>query len=246
MPVALILTAAVQPTASGRVDSAAPTVRLAEYRAAISHWLRLSAAGLVSSVTVAETSGWPIDDLVPARHDARLDVMSVAIPSPLLARGKGAAEAHALDVVIGRLADSAAEDFTIYKCTGRLWVRNAARVLTPLPARSVRVRATADLSYCDSRFYGAGGHAWRTTLKGLADEIDEDRGLILEQVLGQRLRCSAPGAGVDVERFAARPALVGRSGTTGATYDGRMARLRAVGAAPLEAVLRRYSRIKQF
>lgn len=229
MTLTLVLTAAVAPTVSVRVTVADPEQRARDYHAAIAAWSR-TAGRLGMELVVVETTGaersafWPPG--CPGRH------VGFRADAETSARGKGAVEAVALDRALAEV-----DEGTVYKCTGRLWVANAERLVVPLAPDAARIRRTLDRTWVDGRFLGASTAVWRRALTGMAPEVDDGDGRYLEHVMADRLAREGVLHGTSLERFPARPAFVGRSGSTGVDYRSPAQRLKGLALSPLEALL---------
>ena len=233
----LLLTAAVTPTVRHRVSVTDPEQRAAEYHAALRRW-GATASRLGLDLVVVETTGaersafWPAG--VPGRF---LSCPPDACPPDVgpATRGKGAVEAAALDHAFARAPELG--EGTVYKCTGRLWVANAAALLAPLPAATARLRRTLDWSWVEGRLLGASVDVWRGVLAGMADEVDDPAGRYLEHVLADRLRPAWASGRVTVDRLPRRPVYVGRSGSTGHDYGSVRERVKRLGLPPVDWLL---------
>lgn len=238
----ILLTVAVTPNVLSRVVVDQPLVRLHHYREAISAWA--SATERIGfSLAVVETTGALASEVVPESARGRTTFLSYAPSGDRRLRGKGAAEfgaiAHAIQVL--GLPDSA----TLYKCTGRLVLVNADRLLTPVADRTVRVRGTLDRSWFDTRLLGAQVSVWQDTLLNAGARADDTKGLFLERTVAAVVSSEAALGRLSIETFRERPRFEGSSGSTGVRYTRRFARLRAIFDAPLEAGLRRLAASKQ-
>jgi hypothetical protein len=230
--VTVVLTAAVTPTVTQRVSVADPGQRAREYAAALTRWAG-TARQLGLNLVVVETTGAPREALWPAGVEGR-HLSFVADPADS-ARGKGAVEAAAIDHALAHAPELRAG--TAYKCTGRLWVANAADLLGALPPTTARIRRTLDWSWVDSRLVGASVDLWRGALAGMGADVDDRAGHYLEHVLADRLRRAWATDGAAVQRLGRRPVYVGRSGSTGIDYRSPRERLKGAVLQPLESLL---------
>lgn len=226
--IAVVLTVAidVQVAAAVLVD---PAERAAQYRAALTAWDQV-ATQTGAGLHLLDCTGASSDRL-RAELGPIVDrtVVTSFRPTPdLLARGKGAVEAAALDEWMWT---GPAAETTVFKGTGRLVVRNAARLLRAAPVAGVIARRRADFSWVDTRFIGLRPATWRTTFSGMSKEIDDEQGVYLEHVAGYRLLRAVATREASWAPFAERPQFLGRSGTTGQQY-------RALPTAVLGRVMR--------
>jgi hypothetical protein len=244
MTIAIILTAAVYPSVQGPVTVRDPQVRLAQYAVALGNWSRaVTARGW--QMAVVETTG-SAAELRSRGMVARTTWLGQYEPdAAALARGKGAVEADAIDWLLDENADRIHPTTSVFKCTGRLWLKNHDRVLTEVGRNSVRVRSTMDGSWVDSRLLGATAQTWRSHLRQMGAAVDDPAGVYLEQVIGRRLHIMLGLDAGTIERFPRRPQLVGISGTTGKAYRGRGEIIRTAVLDPIEELISRNMRRKQ-
>ncbi|WP_258724174.1 hypothetical protein [Cellulomonas sp. NS3] len=246
-PGIVLLTATVTPNGDFGIAGASPDRRREQYRRAVAHWAS-SLHGSPFGLAVVETSGEPAESLtrlVAVRSSAPVEVHPFAPTAGLVARGKGAIEAAAIEHVLKSREEPVDGATTLFKATGRLRLLNAAVCLEPLAPATVRVRMTLDRTYADTRLLGARASVWRTCLTGMAEEVDDDAGVFLEHVVASRIAGRAALGAIAVSRFPTRPVLAGESGTSGARYSP----LRQLASArllhPLESALVRLAQRKQ-
>jgi len=214
----LLLTAAVSPSPGIGTSLSSPRERARQYQVALASWLDFAHA-TSSRVVVVETTGATIEDLVPRNYDGlNFELLPHAPSDSMLAAGKGAVEAAAIDHVLDTL--DVAGSTVITKVTGRLSLRNPADVLQQLPPRTVAVRRTLDRRFADTRLVQTDCDTWKSRLHGMAEEVDERAGDILELVLAQRLIVAEYRRQIVVRSFPSRPSFLGASGTSGQRYDG--------------------------
>ncbi|MBT1675197.1 hypothetical protein KK087_02970 [Curtobacterium flaccumfaciens pv. flaccumfaciens] len=216
----VLLTATVRPNTTMNLVQHDPDARLAQYRHAIGVWAA-QLDGTSFGLTVVETSGATATQLLSSvdagsRHRIRVVQYDPTESDP--SRGKGRLEADAIVHGLASIEQASGSDQSIYKSTGRLVLRNARRLVVPIPSRTVRVRMTLDRSFADTRFVGARAHDWRTVLLADAAAIDEEAGVYFEHVLAAAVARSAALKQIRVEHFPERPYLTGQSGSTGRRY----------------------------
>jgi hypothetical protein len=203
----IVLTAAVEANPIYGSALSDPATRLKQYVASVSGWARI-AEKCSFDLLVVETSG---NEEALAKY---FPTCGFRVEDEIAKRGKGAAEAVALDDALVNYQLS--KESTVVKVTGRLQVRNATRLIIP-SAGDVRVRRTLDRRYCDTRFFISSYAVWESTLTGMHHEVDDSNGRYLEHVMAKRL-IDAEYTGVEVARFAERPQIIGSSGTTNQKY----------------------------
>ena len=136
----LLLTATVRPS-PGIAGSRHNDVdqRLAEYRVAIAHAVRV-ARSVGARVVVAENSGASLADLVPGReHRSTVELDAAPVSDPVEVRaGKGFAE---MKLVAGarRRCPAVADASLVWKLTGRYRIRNLAALIHATPAADLTV-----------------------------------------------------------------------------------------------------------
>lgn len=224
MTTLLVLTASIDPRNCPRVERFDVGQRLGDYRSALQAWLgRLDSSW---SVLFVENSGSPLDSLreVADRCDVPVTFWQYVEDADITAQGKGVGEAAILDRVI----DSPHLDGHdwVVKCTGRLSVSNALRVLAPAPSEPAFSAAILpDLSYADSRLFAATPDALRGYFRGLGRHVDEPSGRYFEHALARGMH-SGMAEELRFVPLAELPIFEGVSGSTGGHYGWRKALLR--------------------
>ncbi|WP_456786669.1 hypothetical protein [Cellulomonas sp. P5_C5] len=174
-----------------------------------------------------------------------LDLLALPVPPQgIVTRGKGASEALMMDAFAAAHPD---DEGLWLKATGRLFVRNASRIVPDVgSSAAVVARLSLDLRHMDTRFFGASPAVWLRHLVGAASEVDEASGTRIEHVLCRRVLRSL-GDGATLVRMRGQPAFVGRSGTwSRRRYDGTLADGRRLAADSVDALLRGPLRNKHF
>jgi hypothetical protein len=229
----VLLTATVRPNTQLYVAQADPLVRLGQYQRAIASWVDAVEAA-DADLFIVETSGATADDLllnVPVASRASINVLSFDAGDTKADRGKGRIEAEAILHGLSAIQQTSGAGGTVYKGTGRLVVRNAARILRRLPPEAVQIRMTADRSFADTRLLGASIGTWQQVVLADRDYIDEMRGVFLEHTVAASVGRAAALKTIQIQRFSQRPSFDGQSGSTGRQY-------RSAGQGP-GAILRR-------
>lgn len=246
-PGIVLLTATVTPNGNFGIVAASPDRRREQYRRAVAHWAS-SLRGSPFTLAIVETSGEPADSLtrlVAVGSSATVEVHAFAPTASLVARGKGAIEAAAIQHVLEPRDEPVDGSATLYKATGRLRLLNAGACLELLAPATVRVRMALDRTYADTRLLGARASVWRTCLEGMAEEVDDDAGVFLEHVVASRIASRAALSTIAVSRFPVRPVLAGESGTSGARYSPLRQFASGRLLHPLESALVRLAGRKQ-
>ncbi len=228
----IVMTAAV--IADPRIGSAVldPGRRLEEYRGAVRRW-RLAAKQTGFTLVLVETSGsTALEDEVRS--------ISYTPTDEQLTRGKGAAEAAALDHALMSL--NLEREATVVKVTGRLFVENAVRLLKPVVPNHASVRRSLDRRYCDSRFFSTTAGFWLDHLAGMGEDVNDAVGRYLEHSLGFRLIGAEFVGGATIDSFPVRPLIVGQSGSAGTRYGTAIDRLRGPLLGPAERLARGFAR----
>lgn len=244
----LLLTAAVTPNVQSPTAVSSPTQRLAQYHGVLKRVLDTLPRG--SGVIVVETTGMPRSTFLQGMDEAlaaRVDYQNYE-PSPdELSRGKGAVELRAIDDALSRAIPNLRDDLTLYKLTGRLFVRNLTKLMAPVPSMTLAARGTLDRSWVDTRLLGARISFWKDMLCAAAPLCDDSRGIYVERAIPAHLARRIVLGDVRVQRFPQRPQFSGVSGSTGRVYGTSAIRsgVETIIGAPLESAMARLSSMKQ-
>lgn len=212
----LLLTATINPPAAmPLVARRDPQLRLRDYEWALTGWL---AAGCVQRIVFCENSGHDLGSLrriADACPQVDVEFLAVSNEGAMTGRGKGYAELHLIRLALdqSRLIASAP---LLIKCTGRLRVENAPRVLRDISRMEFEVMCTLKRRgrFADSRLFAATPAFIREHFLPRADMIDDSRRVYLEHVLAHAVR-SAVDSGLAWRPFPALPRISGISGTRG-------------------------------
>lgn len=226
----VVLTATVRPSGVKFTALTNPDERLAHYVAALDFWSGVAARN-GHDVVLIENSG--SGDLPEFRRwvsagDGRHHVISYVEDHQLAKEAKGAGEARMFDRLVEWMDSRQVPQGPITKVTGRLTVTNPGVLSGPYRAEPFwRVALSGDLTLVDTRIMVLSTEVFRGYLTGLASQVDEERGDILERVVARSvLRSIADGA--VREPFASMPIIRGVSGSTGRRYLGVRTRLAGV------------------
>jgi hypothetical protein len=217
----LLLTATIDPGATPMVARSDPRTRLKDYEQALSAWLE---CGAVRQIVLYENSGYDIGSLREiARRFPRHEVEFHSFEGnrEAAARGKGYAE---LVGIARTLAESKLikDDQLIVKCTGRLIVRNAVRLLTAIERERFDVMCTLHsyLSYAESRLFVATPAFISDYLLGQQEVIDDLHDVVFENALAYAT-ARALADRKSWRPFPLLPVMEGVSGTTGGLLTNR-------------------------
>lgn len=239
----VILTAAVTPSVTDHLVVNDPATRLNQYRSSIEKW-RAAADESGFALAVVETSGAAESDVtrgVAGGTDIRF--VSYTPSEDEIARGKGAIETAALGYVLS--SESFPDSETVYKCTGRLSVANANRVISSLAESTLRARMTLDHSWIDTRLVGASLDVWRDIIIPAGQSVDDRVERPIEHELAVRAASRLADGSLTWARFPERPFFEGISGTSGRPYSGTRSKLSNALLARAENVLVRLAARKQ-
>ncbi len=222
----VLLTAAVTPSVGGVTVSNADE-RLRQYQEALMAWSTQADAADFDLAIVETTGAEPrhLFKQLPEGLRKRITFVPFEPAEADIHRGKGAIERSAVHAALR--AVSPREDEAVYKCTGRLVVSNAARVIQHLEPASVRVRMTIDRSWADSRLFGASADVWFEHLMRSTVEVSDPDGVEYERVLAADIAFGLAARSFTLSRFPERPLFDGVSGTTGQRYSPTLSRSRA-------------------
>jgi hypothetical protein len=213
--IVLLLTATIDPGATIMVVRRDPLIRLQDYRTALESWL---SSGAIPRIVFCENSGYDLTSLqrLATPHVGRdVEFISVSGNQHGATKGKGYAELSMIEHAMQR-SELISNSDVVVKCTGRLTVRNATRVLRSAAACDFDVMCSLrqHLTFADSRLFAATPEFIRHYLLPKADMIDDNAGVYFEHALA----CATTSALADRKRwrpFPIFPRIEGISGTDG-------------------------------
>jgi hypothetical protein len=242
----VLLTATVNPNVSEFLSLADPAARLAQYQLAIREW-HLALRESEFRLAIVETSNATAADvlaLLSPEQRSTVSFVNYNPSGPETERGKGAIEISAIRHTIIAHPELRPND-TIYKCTGRLPVKNAMQCIDVLPPGTARARMSLNRSMVDTRLFGATSQVWEDVLFGNLDQINDSGGVYYEHVVAAQLSAALAVGSVSLSRFPNRPIFAGVSGTSGRQYAKRLTRLKYRILRPLESALASVASRKQ-
>jgi hypothetical protein len=192
-----------------------PRIRLRDYEHALSTWLQSDA---VRKIVLFENSGHDISSLraIALRYPShRVEFISFSGNRGGSARGKGYAELAGIERTLEE-SKLIQDDHLVVKCTGRLTVRNAKRLLESIQGSDFDIMCSlhAHLTYAESRLFVA-------TPAFIANYLLAQQALIndFDQIMFENaLACAVAAAVADRKGwrpFPVLPVIEGISGTTG-------------------------------
>jgi hypothetical protein len=222
MKLLLVLTATIDPGAMTFTVRTDPTMRMADYCNALKQWSNWRASSpWPVDIIFCENSGYPLDNLqrvVEGRKAIRfIQFDGNKYPSVL---GKGYGEAKILEHVFSADPSVGNYDYCV-KCTGRIFVSNATRVLRILESAPdiCSLPMSKRGAFVDSRFFVARPKAFRLLLDGLAESINDTAGIYFEHALAAKIS-EAIRSGKRWTPFHTLPYYIGVSGSTGERLNG--------------------------
>jgi hypothetical protein len=225
-PNILLLTATVQPrTGQPSLAMTDPTLRLAEYEAALAFYAQLLACGAIDGIVFAENSGFDLAKLAARHPSERIEWLAIAPSEHPLHFHRGYAEFRLIDEAVERstLIGQAAEGLRIWKISGRYIVRNLARVVRWAPEEldfyGAIARGWAEMSVLA---WSRRGH--RELVRGLWSQFATREAP--ELILYRHLASPSVGSLRIVRSFRWPPFIVGRRGTDGGAFQGPLTRYR--------------------
>ena len=213
--ITLFLTATIDPGATLFVERRDPQTRLNDYMSALDTWLSYA---VTRRVVFCENSGFNLSPLVrlAERHrDCTVEFVSFNGNDAGAVRGKGYSELRLIEHAMSAstvLGDSE----IVFKCTGRLTVRNAVPLFKAIAASDFDIMCPLAhrLTVADSRVFAATPTCIREHLLTRIEMIDDRRQVNVEHALACAA-ASAVASRMEWRPFPIFPHVVGLSGTTG-------------------------------
>lgn len=218
---ALLMTATIAPDAGAAAHTQFdPAQRLAEYQAALSHYLRLPDL----KILFVDNSASPLDTLEALARHANRPAHFHSYKSPVpAAYGKGKGEMELIATALDHFRDVVAEDEPVWKITGRLIVENLADLIATQPQRYSIYADCRDVPLIGEAL---GGNQWVDTkliaftpngFRTLIHHDWPDENFTVEKLLYQRLKPVLNRKDV-IPRFRLQPEFTGTSGGSGKNY----------------------------
>lgn len=211
----VLLTATVNPGTTPFVVRADPETRLRDYRLALENWV---VQGNFTRLIVCENSGADLSVLervVASRHMRNVDFISYVDGGAAEKRGKGYAELLEIERALGCDVQIEREDIVV-KCTGRLQIENAARILKRIAMLEFDVMCDLKkyLTFADSRIFAATREFLEDYLIPRREMINDSAGVYFEHALAMAA-VAAVADGKAWRPFPVLPEIIGISGSTG-------------------------------
>jgi hypothetical protein len=240
----LLLTATIRPK-QGQPDLVLHDVdeRLAEYRAALAFYASLAERGVIDHIVFADNSGFDLTLLsaqVSSPHIEWIGCYDLDYPTHY---HRGYGEFRLIDWAWATSATlrAAGEADMVWKVTGRYIVANLPLFLRCCPP-AVDLYANVSKDWMSMEIFGSSRRGYDAVLRGLAARYKV--GIPPELTMAQIIR-SGDHARCRVEtRFHWPVDLVGRRGSDGSRFRGRLAPLRHVLRVAESAILLPLRRLK--
>ncbi len=213
--ITLFLTATIDPGATLFVERRDPQTRLNDYLSALEAWLSCAAT---RRVVFCENSGFDLSPLVrlAERHrDCTVEFISFHGNDAGAVRGKGYSELRLIEHAMHASTLLGGSE-VVFKCTGRLTVRNAVPLFNAIAAANFDIMCplARGLSVADSRIFAATPACIREHLLTRIEMIDDRRRVNVEHALACAA-ASAVASRMMWRPFPMFPHVVGISGSTG-------------------------------
>lgn len=212
--VVLLLTATINPGPMPQVARNDPETRLHDYRVALDLWLQSGIEALV----FVENSGYDLKTLeqVARRYpQVQCEFLSLNNNRSALDRGKGYGEMMLIEDAF-KLSSRLRDADLVAKCTGRLTLRNYAKVVRGVVSDQADIHCTlkSNLSFADSRFFIARPAFFQRHLVPRKETLSDKDGFFFEHALACAATASV-AAGEKWRFFRHLPYIAGVSGTFG-------------------------------
>jgi hypothetical protein len=235
--VVLLMTATIDPGATIRVVRREPLVRLQDYQSALESWL---SSGATPRIVFCENSGYDLSSLkrlATPRAGREVEFISFFGNQHGATKGKGYAELSMIEHAM-QSSEFISNSDVVVKCTGRLTVRNALRVLQSAAPCDFDVMCSLKhhLTVADCRLFAATPAFIRDYLRPKIDMIDDNAGVYFEHALA----CATASALADRKRWRPFPIFPQIDGISAS--DGRV----WTSSAPKCATKALYHRLRNF
>lgn len=218
---ALLMTATIAPDAQAAAHTQFdPAQRLAEYLAALTHYLRLPDV----KILFVDNSAYPLDALKAVADKSGREVLFHSYKSPIPpAYGKGRGEMELIATALDHFRPQLGEDEPVWKVTGRLIVENLAALIATQPQGLSIYADCRDVPLIGEAL---GGNQWIDTKliaftpKGFRTLIHHDwpdENFTVEKLLYQHLKPVLRRKDI-TPRFRVQPEFIGTSGGSGKNY----------------------------
>lgn len=221
---ALLMTATIAPDAEAPAHTQFdPAERLAQYQAALSHYLTSSIPDL--KILFVDNSASPLDALETVARQSGRTAHFYSYKSPVPpAYGKGRGEMELIATALNHFRTEISEDEPVWKITGRLIVENLDALIATQPAGFSLYADCRDVPLIGEAL---GGNQWIDTkliaftptgFRTLIQHDWPDENFTVEKLLYQRLKPVLHSRKDIVPRFRLQPEFVGTSGGSGKNY----------------------------
>lgn len=217
----LLLTATIDPGQTPMVARRDSQTRLNDYCEALRIWLGSG----VRTIVFVENSGHDLSVLekIAAEHPkVRTEFISLATNAAAGRLGKGYGELTMIEAAF-LLSPTLRHAQHVAKCTGRLTLINAAKMLRCLEGSQADMYCTfkSSLTFADSRFFIARPSIFTQQLASKKALLNDNAGTYFENVLA-RAAAEAVSQGFRWAPFPTFPYIAGISGTFGTRMTDRL------------------------
>lgn len=221
----LLLTGTIVPQSQSKLKVIDPNLRARQYKKTIELWCN---SHLFSQIIFCENSGYPGNSLINGqvvddflKNGGSVDYLTFlpANMNDIQTYGKGLGEIGIIQHAL-KHSEVLKNALVIVKCTGRLYVKNASKILRKTPSSenfAINANLSMRLCNCDTRFFVSSPTFLKTYLFPLIKDLDDSKGKYIEKVMVRAiLRAAADGKTWTVPDCA--PWYSGQSGSTGSIY----------------------------
>jgi hypothetical protein len=219
--VAILLTATVNPGSTHLVERSDPTLRAADYRAALRF---INDSRLETPIVFCENSNYDLAEIVPNWNGVGAPVECIQFQgqsfAPAIGKGRGELEILCHAVEHSMLLSKAD---LVLKITGRYQVRNLARLLLQLKRSSsfIVTDFRRHLTFADSRVFAFRPSFVHRYLLPFQPLLNDTQHFYFEHALARATHL-AMADGNPWAPWAREPDIEGFSGTSGKRYDRRL------------------------
>ena len=209
----LLLTACVDPGSTPYLKHRDVAARLAEYEASMARWIDESD---FDDIVFCENSGYEhgydaLRDRAASRGK-RLEILVFKGNDEAQLFGKGYGEGRIIEYALEHSSLLAGEG-SFYKATGRIFVRNANRILAHDARKPSAFILFTSWKYVDTRFFKAEKEFYRRALMDAYKEVRDSEKISIERVFRERLR------GSRIPPLSEYPDILGLCASSGERYD---------------------------
>lgn len=217
----LILTATINTRNMASTSRNDPEIRLNDYENSLKQWI---SSRLFNNIIFCENSGHDLRTIKYiadkyTENNSKIEILSFKQPENTLHLGKGYGETQILTHIIQE-SKVFTPDMRAVKVTGRLYVRNASKLIAGLkanPGPSVLCTLSRNLTYSDSRVFAASRTFLEQYLCPMSAILNDPEGINFETGLARAVH-QAMASGLTWAQLPILPDIRGFSGTQNTEY----------------------------